>query len=518
MYGCPGCGGMMTFDIPGQCLKCGHCGRTESVEEADAREARKAGSNFSVDLLTCPTCGAEIRAMNTAQAAFCSYCGSSVLLERRTDEMDAPETLAPFRITREECFEKYKAMLNKSLCADHRLKKDVKPESFRGIYVPHYIYSAAVQGEAELEGTQTRGNDTYYYKTNVQLDHRFENILHDASREMPDALSEKIDKVKKEEFRPFSPAYLSGFFSDVPDTEESAYIPYAKAECVRLGLKDVMGDLKGGIHYSTGEAEKKLISLADAKCTGKTLVPVWFMSIRSKGRILYAVQNGVTGEMTADIPMDIPRFALFALILAVPLFFLFNSFLTLRPEMTLILSMALALGTQLFVNLRRQRIADRELSEKAKDGGDDVKRRLKQRKRFAKIAGGLGMGETFGGIGGLFALFLAVTQLGKVNDSRIFTYGSLGLTALMAILVLWGVQTKVRMPAGSFAALGAMALGTLNLLLNPFHSDDLAVYVTVLLCIAAVVWICVDLLMLHNRECSNALPQFQTHTGGEGNA
>ena len=192
MYGCPGCGGMMTFDIPGQCLKCGHCGRTESVEEADAREARKAGSNFSVDLLTCPTCGAEIRAMNTAQAAFCSYCGSSVLLERRTDEMDAPETLAPFRITREECFEKYKAMLNKSLCADHRLKKDVKPESFRGIYVPHYIYSAAVQGEAELQGTQTRGNDTYYYKTNVQLDHRFENILHDASREMPDALSQEV--------------------------------------------------------------------------------------------------------------------------------------------------------------------------------------------------------------------------------------------------------------------------------------------------------------------------------------
>ena len=86
MYGCPGCGGMMTFDIPSQELKCGHCGRTESIESADQREARQAGNSFSVDLLTCPTCGAEIRTMNTAQAGFCSYCGASVMLDKRHRE------------------------------------------------------------------------------------------------------------------------------------------------------------------------------------------------------------------------------------------------------------------------------------------------------------------------------------------------------------------------------------------------------------------------------------------------
>ena len=37
MYGCPGCGSMMTFDIQGQELKCGRCGRTESIAEADQR-------------------------------------------------------------------------------------------------------------------------------------------------------------------------------------------------------------------------------------------------------------------------------------------------------------------------------------------------------------------------------------------------------------------------------------------------------------------------------------------------
>ena len=192
MYGCPGCGSVMTFSVQDQALKCGSCGRTQSIEEADQREARTAGSSFSVDLLTCPTCGAEIRAMNTAQAAFCSYCGSSVMLERREADMEAPETVAPFRVTREECFQKYQQMVRKSLCADHRLKKQVTAESFRGIYVPHYIFSASVKGQTNLEATQTVGDDTYYYNTTVQLDHSFTHILHDASREMPDAMSEIV--------------------------------------------------------------------------------------------------------------------------------------------------------------------------------------------------------------------------------------------------------------------------------------------------------------------------------------
>ena len=520
MYGCPGCGSMMVFDIPSQQLKCGRCDRTESIEEADQREYRKAGSNFSVDVLTCPTCGAEIRAMNAAQAAFCSYCGASVMLDRRTTDMEAPETVAPFRVTREECFAKYQETVKKSLCADRKLKKDVTAESFRGIYVPQYVYSAAVKGEAVLEGHETKGNDTYYYNTTVSLDHEFENILHDASREMPDAMSEKIAHVEPDAFKPFSPAYLSGFYADVPDTKDDAYIPYAKAEAVRLGLKDVMKDLEGSYTYSSGETEKKLVKLAHAECTGHTLVPVWFMSIRSRGRLLYAIQNGVTGEMVADMPMDIPRFGLIALIIAIPLFFFFNSFLTLRPEMVMIAAMLLALGAQWIVNRRRQGIADRERAEEAMDGGDDLTRRLKQRKRMARNAkgGSANLLEGAGGFGGMILLVILLTQFAKLNDAGTFKIAALTLTAAMGGLLWWGSRTKVKTPIGSYAAFLVMILGTLNLVLDPFHSDDLVVYILALLCMAAVLWVCVDLLLLHNRECSNPLPQFESHTGGEGNA
>ena len=520
MYGCPGCGSMMTFDIPEQMLKCGACGRTESIQDADQREARKAGSTFSVDLLTCPTCGAEIRTMNTAQAAFCSYCGSSVLLQRQDSHMEAPETIAPFRVTREECFAKYQGMVRRSLCADHRLKKDVTAESFRGIYVPQYIYSAAVRGDTVLEGTRTRGSDTYYYSTSVSLNHRYDHILHDASREMPDAMSEKIARVDAADFKPFSPAYLSGYYADVPDTNESAYLPYAEAEAVRLGLKDVIDDLKDGNHYSTGEAEKKLVKMAHAECTGRTLIPVWFMSIRSGKRLLYAIQNGVTGEMTADLPMDIPRFGLLALVLAVPLFFLFNTFLTLRPEIVMIAAMLLALCAQLIVNQHRKNIAEKLAAEEARDGRDDLRARLKQRKKMARHAKGSGTG-VIDGIGWTATIALAVWGLHMIsglNEPFVFRIVSLVLTAGMGGLVWFGRAEGTKTPPGCWAALIAMTLGTVNLILDPFHSEDLAVYLVAFLCMAAVIWVCVDLLLLHNRDCSNPLPQFETHRGGEHDA
>ena len=512
---------MMTFDIQGQELKCSRCGRTESIAAADSREARTAGNSFSVDLLTCPTCGAEIRSMNTAQAAFCSYCGASVLLNRREGEMEAPETVAPFRVTREECFEKYRQMVRKSLCADRKLKKEVTPESFRGIYVPHYVYSASVRGDTVLEGQQTKGNDTYYYNTSVTLNHTFENILHDASREMPDALSEKIARVDQDAFRPFSPAYLSGFYADISDTEESAYIPFAKAEAVRLGLKDVMSDLEGDYTYSTADAEKKLIRMAKAKCTGKTLVPVWFMSIRSGKRLLYAIQNGVTGEMTADIPMDIPRFGLITLIAAVLIFFLLNFInITLRPEMVLIVAMLLALGAQWIVNNHRSNIRDREQAENATEGQDDLALRLKQRKKQARHARGSSTGtwQSIGGMGLMIALFIGLRGLARLNNAKVFMLAAVALTAAMGGLLWWGSRTKVRTPAGCYAALAVMILGTLNLIVNPFHSDDLVMYLLSFLCMAAVVWVCVDMVALYNRACSNPMPQFETHQGGEDRA
>ena len=522
MYSCPGCGSQMLFDITGQQLKCGRCDRTMSIEEADEKEARQAGSSFAVDVLTCPTCGAEIRAVNTAAASFCSYCGSSVMLEKQEgQEFVPPETVIPFQITREQCFEKFQNMLKGSFCADHRLKKNISAEDFRGIYVPYHTYRGSVEGSATVEGSETKGDTTYYYKTNIHLNHQYSGIMHDASREMPDNISEaiSISKDARDMVRPFSPAYLSGFYADVSDTDPDYYIPYARSETIRKGLEDTLPTLKNdSCSYSTAAAEKALMPKAKAEYTGDTMLPVWFMSMKSGKRVLYAVQNAVTGEMWADIPMDISRFALVTLAIGVALYFLFNSFLTLRPEMVLVAAMLLAIFAQIAVNGRRTKMREKQLAEAVVRGETvDVNDRMaKMKKLEARVnrQKNHGIFRYLGALGTGIVSVVALNVVSSIDNVMYFRVGALILTVIMALLIIpW--EKSSRLPVGCIVTFVAMIAGTAILLLDPFHSADTPVYIVTLAIMAGVIWESLALLRLYNKSCSNALPQFETHQGGE---
>ena len=522
MYSCPGCGSQMLFDIAGQQLKCGRCDRTMSIQEADEKEARQAGSSFAVDVLTCPTCGAEIRAVNTAAASFCSYCGSSVMLEKQEgQDFVPPDYVIPFQITREQCFERFQGMLKSSFCADHRLKKDITADSFRGIYVPYHTYSGSVEGDATVEGSETKGNYTYYYKTRIELNHHYTGIMHDASREMPDNISEaiSISRDARDLIRPFSPAYLSGFYADVSDTDPDYYVPYARSETIRKGLQDTLPVLKDdSSSYSTAEAEKALMAKTQAEYTGDMMLPVWFMSMKSGKRVLYAVQNAVTGEMWADIPMDTSRFALVTLGIAVALFFVFNSFLTLRPEMVMAGAMLLAIFAQIAVNGRLTRLHDKEMAEAIVRGETvDVKDRMEKMKRLESRVNRQKNGGVFRYVGALTAgagSCIALNLLSKLDDVRVYRYGSLILAVIMLLLIIpW--EKRPRLPVGCLVTFAAMAVGAVIMLLDPFHSADTPVYIVTLAIMGGVIWECLALLRLYNKSCSNPLPQFETHNGGE---
>ena len=95
-----------------------------------------------------------------------------------------------------------------------------------------------------------------------------------------------------------------------------------------------------------------------------------------------------------------------------------------------------------------------------------------------------------------------------------FRVGALILTVIMALLIIpW--EKSSRLPVGCIVTFVAMIAGTAILLLDPFHSADTPVYIVTLAIMAGVIWESLALLRLYNKSCSNALPQFETHTGGE---
>ena len=304
MYECPNCAANLRFSIEKQKLWCEACGTELSpydvVKDRDAEEREV----FEVTVFTCPQCGAEIVSEDNEAAAFCSFCGGSTILDSRISNAKRPAHIIPFTRTKADCAESYKKLVKKSMFMPNELMSTKNIEGFRGIYIPYWMYETQLEGhintDVESIHHKYKGNyeyiDHYRYETDVKTNYK--GMTFDASGAFSDNLSNAIAPFDTTQVQPFTPSYLSGFYADVADTDPDLYEPYAKSEAIRKSLEQTLPTLKGDpSSYSTSEVETALTSKAKAEYTGDTLLPVWFMSMRSGKRVLYAVQNAVTGEM-----------------------------------------------------------------------------------------------------------------------------------------------------------------------------------------------------------------------------
>ena len=209
-------------------------------------------------------------------------------------------------------------------------------------------------------------------------------------------------------------------------------------------------------------------------------------------------------------------------VLALLLFWVFNMFLTLRPEMAMVVAMLLAVGAQFAVNARRTAVYNREMKfdammEKGINILDQANQTAKQVKKAEKGKMYATLGS-LGVIGAGVALAVGMYLMSEIGNIRVYKIASLVLTVLMAVSTLLTGDERSKLPKGSIAALLAMAAGCVLLVFDPFHSDDRAFYLVTVGIMAAVIWECIDLLLVYNRSCSNPMPQFESHTGGEDRA
>lgn len=77
------------------------------------------------------------------------------------------------------------------------------------------------------------------------------------------------------------------------------------------------------MHISTPVNSFSLSSAFGTKLeqTDSAMFPVWFLSYRNGSRVSYATVNGQTGKIAADLPVDIRKYFLGSLILALPIFY-----------------------------------------------------------------------------------------------------------------------------------------------------------------------------------------------------
>ena len=351
MIHCPTCAGGLRFDIETQSLLCDHCGNSylpESIRD-DTKDDAKSASCFDGYVYVCPSCGGELMTVDKNDAVgFCPYCGGASMIFDKVRKEWAPEYVIPFSITKEQCKQLYINEVKKHPFVSKKYRDPQLIESFRGIYMPYWNYVAEQKGTFKVEATGKEkyvGSSTYekdVYEVSGEMDMTVEGFTHDASASFDDSLSEGITPFYEDKRKPFMPGYLCGFYAEIADVSADAFTSMARDELESYSIKALQNDagiadvlVKNDLVLSSSNTTVP-IKITSAK---RVLRPVWFMSYRNENKITYAVVNGQTGKLQADLPLSPARILIAALLGAGILFGLFllgMSFLpSIKPGPTL---------------------------------------------------------------------------------------------------------------------------------------------------------------------------------------
>ena len=368
MYQCPGCGGNLKFNVEKQKLYCENCSyAVDPLEAKDvkaAEEEQLSDEEYEVTVFRCPQCGAEILSEDTTAATFCSFCCSSTVLESRVTKEKKPAYILPFKKTKEDCKNAYENMMKKALFVPKEYKDPAYIEKFRGIYMPYWDYQYQTNKLLQFKGSKSKRKGNYIYKDMYDVSCHFKmdykGVYFDASSTFADHLSECIAPFDVKEEKEFTPAYLSGFYADINDVKMETYATFAD-KFVKKDVRDTAKNNAELKEYEISDEHIDNIPVMNFRKPKLVLLPVWFLSYRKGDRVSYAVVNGQTGKVAADLPVDMRKYLKSSLIASLLLFVILNFFFTFTPGKLLFFAALLAVGCFFAANQQMTKLIVKDL-------------------------------------------------------------------------------------------------------------------------------------------------------------
>ena len=348
-YQCPSCTGPLHYDGAAGRLQCDYCGSSfdpAEIEKLYAEKEQQAASqsetgsdtgewqssadeDWGTDadkmrVYSCPSCGAQLICEETTAATSCPYCGNPTVIPEQFSGILKPDYILPFKLSKDDAVSARKRHYTGKLLLPKLFRDNNHIEELRGIYVPFWLFDGEAEGSANYMATTTRVfrhgdteiTETSFYEVQRAGTLPFSRVPVDASRKMPDDYMDSIEPFDYAGLKPFSTAYLPGFFADKFDVSIEESSSRADKRC-RQSLSDALqGTARNGRPYTSVTPTGEDIHLKRAG-VHYALLPVWMLNTRWNGKNYMFAMNGQTGRMVGDLPVDRKRFwGLFAAVAA----------------------------------------------------------------------------------------------------------------------------------------------------------------------------------------------------------
>ena len=519
-------------------------------------------TEYDVTVFKCTQCGGEIYSTDERAASFCSYCGASNVLESRLTREKKPELIIPFKQTKAQCQLAFEKFIKKSIFAPKSYREAGKADSFRGIYMPYWLYDMSQRCDVNIPtSTSHRSGDyiiTDHYLCRGTLDNYYNGVSYDASSSFADDISTEIAPFNVKDITTFNPSFLSGYYADVADVSDATY----RDTAVELAQESTYNYLvrqspMKGNHFEEPKSTTKSKIKTNVNVTRSAMFPVWFMAYRNRNRVAYATVNGQTGKVSADVPMSVPKYFLCAGIIAAVIFVLLQMFLTITPDLLIVIAAILGLIGAIIYSSEIKKIVAKENYDDDKGMRarmEEKKRAREQAQRGAAFSGQDGYEltkndirrmqneaarrkkESKKGAGSLVTIIVVIFFLFMFGPMIVGILAAVasglgvalvgGVIALILFIITLIISIKAKknidmmnskngLPSTLFTAASMLIIAIISFWDPP---SDLIYYGAAVLAMVGIILNLIDLMRCHNLLAMRPLPQFDIYKGGDDRA
>ncbi len=312
---CPHCGSALKFNPDTQTLDCDACGSKFNENELkDKTISFKETETFDEELKDyhCPSCGAEILADETTTTEFCAFCGSPVVLRGRVNGVLKPNLIIPFAINKEKAKKILSDYLKQYMYVPKSFYKEANLDKITGIYYPFWEADVDTDSNLSAEGKVIRTwvagdrefTETSYYDIHRAGEIHLEDISVNALKSADKKLIESILPYPINDHKEFKMEYLTGFYSkknDLSFEDVSEEMNRKIVEYSNHVLLDTVSGYNGGVRIVNSHSNILKQS------HDYTLLPVWILDYKYRGKDYTFAVNGITGKTFGEIPLSKPK-------------------------------------------------------------------------------------------------------------------------------------------------------------------------------------------------------------------
>lgn len=332
---CASCGADMVFDPEKGKLFCPYCESTRDIEHTAAQardylsEKDKGELVEGENVYKCPNCGGEVVMSDFQTANNCPFCGATNIVIKENLPGLKPDSILPFLLSKDRAFEAGKKWVKKKLFAPSGLKKGLKAEKFKGVYMPSFAFDtdtySSYSGILGKRKTRTVGSgknrhvETYiqWFHVDGTIDKSYEDILIESSSQITQKELDKLMPYDTRSIEAYKREYLAGFSAERYDTALDDSFTKAK----NIIDADLKSDILSRYNADVVQSLNINTSYKDIKFN-YSLLPNWIFVYKFKEKLYRFIVNGRNGKATGKTPLSPLRVSV-AAVLGIALIALF---------------------------------------------------------------------------------------------------------------------------------------------------------------------------------------------------